>query len=75
MDDLGAEKVSEFVQDRFYLIINQRYEGCKPMIVTTNLSENELRNRLGDRIISRFFEMCDVVKTFPPEDYRRGNLK
>jgi len=75
LDDVGAEKVSGFVLDRFYLIVNKRYEGCKPIIVTTNLDEHELRNRLEDRIVSRLKEMCSDSLRFPEEDYRRLKLK
>ncbi len=71
LDDVGAEKVSEFVLDRFYLIINKRYEGCKPMILTTNLLEETLRVRLGDRIVSRLDEMCQRFPKFPKDDFRR----
>ncbi len=74
LDDLGAEKISDFVLDRFYLIINKRYEGCKPLIVTTNLTQHELSNRLGDRVVSRLAEMCQVFGPFPNEDYRRRQL-
>lgn len=75
LDDLGAENVSGFVLDRLYLIINKRYEGCKPIIITTNLELEELRNRMGDRIVSRLIEMCHAVDTFPREDYRRRHLE
>jgi len=75
LDDLGAEKVSGFVLDRFYLIINKRYENCKPIIVTTNLDQETLINRLGERIVSRLLEMCAEFKHFPEEDYRRLKLK
>lgn len=71
LDDLGAEKVSGFVLDRFYLVVNKRYEGCKPLIVTTNLDEETLQNRLGDRIVSRLYEMCSADLRFPQEDFRR----
>lgn len=71
LDDVGAEKISEFVLDRFYLIVNKRYEECKPMIVTTNLDEETLRNRLGGRVVSRLHEMCSQFPPFPEEDYRR----
>lgn len=71
LDDLGAEKISDFVLDRFYLIVNKRYEECRPLIVTTNLDEETLRNRLGGRILSRFDEMCPRFGPFPQEDYRR----
>jgi DNA replication protein DnaC len=75
LDDLGAEKVSGFVLDRFYLIINKRYENCKPIIVTTNLDQETLINRLGERIVSRLLEMCQEFKHFPEVDYRREKLK
>ncbi len=74
-DDLGAEKSSEWTLDRFYLIINKRYESCKPIIVTTNLDKYQLKERLGDRILSRLVEMCEFMGDFPPEDYRRRKLK
>lgn len=74
-DDLGAERMSEFVLDRFYLIINERYEGCKPVIVTTNLKIEELEERLGGRIVSRLCEMCETFAPFPDEDWRRRNMR
>lgn len=75
LDDLGAEKISGFVLDRFYLIVNKRYEGCKPMIVTTNLDQETLINRLGDRLVSRLIEMCSDSMHFPSDDYRRLKME
>jgi len=74
-DDVGAEKLSDFVLDRFYLIINERYEGCKPVIITTNLELDPLENRLGKRIVSRIFEMCNPFGPFPEEDWRRREMR
>ncbi len=74
-DDVGAENATGFVLDRFYLIINSRYEGCKPIIVTTNLDLAALENRLGQRIVSRMLEMCETFGPFPEEDWRRRNLR
>lgn len=74
-DDVGAENATGFVLDRFYLIINERYEGCKPIIVTTNLDLSAMENRLGQRIVSRMLEMCEVFGPFPEEDWRRRNLR
>lgn len=73
-DDVGAENVTGFVLDRFYLIINERYEGCKPVIITTNLDEPTLENRLGKRIVSRLSEMCETFGPFPEEDWRRKRM-
>lgn len=73
-DDVGAEKSSEYVLDRFYLIINERYEAGKPVIITTNLDHEGLENRLGERIVSRMLEMCQTFGKFPDEDWRKKNL-
>lgn len=73
LDDLGAESTSGWVRDRLYLIINRRYENLKATIVTTNLDEGELRQQVGERIVSRINEMCHTLE-FPGEDYRRKKL-
>jgi DNA replication protein DnaC len=73
-DDLGAEKVSDYVKDRFYLVVNKRYEDCRPIIVTTNLTLQELENRMGERLVSRLLEMCVKFQIFPKEDFRQRCL-
>lgn len=74
LDDLGAEKVSEYVMDRLYVLINGRYENDLPTIITTNRSLEELRAQIGPRIVSRISEMCLRID-FPPGDYRLRNLR
>ena len=61
LDDIGSEKTTEFVQERFYLLINRRYNEMLPTIFTSNLSIGQLAEKVGDRIASRIVEMCDVV--------------
>ncbi len=70
LDDLGAERTSGWVRDRLYLIINRRYEQIKPIIVTTNLGFQALRDQVGERIVSRLYEMCPQQISFPEQDYR-----
>lgn len=61
-DDLGVEKTSEWALTTLYLIINQRYENERTTIITSNLSLDELADKLeGDRITSRIAGMCKVV--------------
>ncbi len=60
-DDLGAEKVSDWVRDRLYLVMDRRYREALPTIITTNCSMNELEDHVGPRVFSRLFEMCDGV--------------
>lgn len=72
IDDLGVEKVSEFVKDKVFMLIDTRYRTEKPVIVTTNLvltnaeltTAEELKallsieSRFGSRISDRLAEMC-----------------
>lgn len=60
LDDIGAEKPSEWVEERLYCIVNERYESGLPIIVTSNLTPAKLGQRLGARLTSRLAEMCDV---------------
>lgn len=62
LDDLGAERATDFVADTLYLIVNRRYEERLPVIITSNLDIGELSDRVGDRIASRIAGMCDVVE-------------
>lgn len=61
IDDLGAEKASEWTQERFYSIIDHRYANCLPLIVTSNLPASKLAAQTGERAASRLAEMCTVV--------------
>jgi DNA replication protein DnaC len=68
LDDLGAEKTSEWVQETLGLVVNTRYSERRPTIFTTNLEDsadagdvNSMLVRVGARIRSRLFEMCHWV--------------
>jgi DNA replication protein DnaC len=59
IDDLGAEKRTEWVLEQLYAIVNERWQEQKSMIVTTNLLDpDELRAQIGPRTVSRITEMC-----------------
>lgn len=61
LDDVGAEKNNEWTQEQFYMIVNARYEGMLPTIITSNCGVEELKIRIGARSVSRIIEMCDGV--------------
>ena len=60
-DDIGAEKITDWVLETFYLIINKRYENMIPTVFTSNLPITELAEKIGDRSASRVMEMCNVL--------------
>jgi DNA replication protein DnaC len=61
IDDLGAEKPSEWTQERLYSVIDHRYANCMPLLVTGNIPPRQLAEQTGDRVASRLAEMCTVV--------------
>ncbi|MFB8215700.1 ATP-binding protein [Streptomyces anulatus] len=70
IDDLGAAKASEWVEEITYRLINRRYNLMLPTLITTNLAIKDLRSYLGDRVASRLAEMTTRVE-FEPLDRRR----
>ncbi|MDB4894746.1 MAG: putative chromosome replication initiation protein [Firmicutes bacterium] len=61
LDDLGAEKVTEFVAQELFNIINHRMNRSMPMIVSTNLTPQELADAYGPRIASRLLNGFEVL--------------
>ena len=58
IDDLGAEKRSDWVLEQLYALVNERYEAQRSILVTTNLDGTELQEQIGQRTVSRLVEMC-----------------
>ncbi len=71
IDDLGAEKSSDWVLEQLYSIVNARYESERAIIATTNLMPDELSQALGQRTVSRLVEICGDLIPLYGEDKRR----
>jgi DNA replication protein DnaC len=61
VDDIGAAKSSEWVEEVNYRLINHRYEAMVPTIFTSNVLPDNLGPVLGARVASRLTEMFDRV--------------
>lgn len=65
LDDLGAERGTDFKLEQVYNIVEDRCNANKPMIVTTNMSMDEMKNA-GDMRYNRIWErvrsMCYPVR-------------
>lgn len=70
LDDLGAAKASEWVEEVTYRLINRRYNLMLPTLITSNLPIRDLKAYLGDRVTSRLAQMTTRVE-FTPVDRRR----
>ncbi len=76
LDDLGAERPTEWVEETMNLIVNTRYNEQRPTVFTTNFEDapqtddlDALRVRVGFRMHSRLREMCEFLE-FDGPDYR-----
>jgi len=74
LDDLGAEKTSEWVEETMNLIVNTRYNERRPTIFTTNYEDvpdetnlDSLKVRVGFRMHSRLHEMCEFLEYEGPD--------
>lgn len=76
LDDLGSEKMSEWVGEQLFCIVNHRYNERLQTVVTSNYSPTEIIGHMatvdrrgnviddmqGQRIMSRIYEMCERVE-------------
>lgn len=53
LDDLGAERPTDWTAERIYALIHHRWEHDRPTVVTTNLDPAALRDAVGERVYSR----------------------
>jgi DNA replication protein DnaC len=77
LDDLGAWKMTDWMHDTLFYILNSRYIAKRATLITTNyqdadreavLAADSLRRkeylveRIGQRLRSRLMEMCLVIR-------------
>lgn len=77
IDDLEAERDTEFVQEQVYNVINSRYRAGLPLIITTNLTLDELKTPDSvrkSRIYDRLLEMCFPIEMIG-KSQRRQNVR
>jgi DNA replication protein DnaC len=62
LDDVGAERTTDWVLEELYSIVNARYEEQRSMVITTNILDREaLCEQITARTVSRLTEMCDEL--------------
>lgn len=74
IDDLGAERSTEFAMEKVYNIIDSRYRAKKPLILTTNLTMADMKEATDirySRIYDRIFEICYPIG-FTGTSWRKG---
>ena len=67
IDDLGAEKRSDWVLEQLYAIVDERYQSQRSVVVTSNQDYAQLKAEIGDRVVSRLTEMCEELPLYGPD--------
>ena len=77
LDDFGMERGTEYGLEQVFNVIDSRYRSGKPLIVTTNLTLDDLRNpedTAHSRIYDRLLSMCVPVR-FTGDNFRQETAK
>jgi DNA replication protein DnaC len=62
IDDVGAERTTDWVLEELYSIVNARYEDQRSMVITTNILDREaLCEQITERTVSRLTQMCEEL--------------
>jgi DNA replication protein DnaC len=75
LDDFGAEKMTDFVRQVSYLIINYREQNKLQTIITSNFTLDEIDMYIDRRISSRIAGMCEVVRMSGDKRLKQGVRK
>lgn len=74
IDDLGAERHTDWVVEQLYALVNERYENERSLLITSNAAKDvdegrrELEEQIGIRTVSRLVEICnDPLPLFGPD--------
>ena len=70
LDEVGANRGTEYEVQLVFDIINKRYENCRPTIILTNLDPQALRDCLGERVVDRLREGGGKLVAFTWESFR-----
>lgn len=74
IDDIGAEKVTEWVEEIIFRIVDGRYRKKKPILATSNLQPKLLAGKIGERSYDRLTEMSQTIEN-KATSYRREKAK
>lgn len=64
LDDIGFERQTQYAAEKLFEIVDARYRARRPLIVTTNLTMEEIKNPSQmeyKRVFDRIVEMCQPV--------------
>ena len=72
LDDLGAERATEWATEKLFQLVDHRYINRLPLVVTTNKRPEQFAGEAGKRIASRLFDQgISTAVAMAGADYRQ----
>ena len=62
LDDIGAEKISDWVLDVIFRIVDGRYRKMRPILYTSNFKPVDLKDRVGPRVYDRLLGTSIIIE-------------
>ncbi|HVT77907.1 MAG TPA: ATP-binding protein [Acidimicrobiales bacterium] len=72
LDDLGAERVTDWTRELLHSIIDARWQHARPTIATTNVTAEALSDAVGERATSRLWHNATLVGVLGGDRRRAG---
>lgn len=66
LDDLGAERATDWVQEKLFTLVNHRHDWHLATIFTSNLAPKALAGHIGERTAWRIMEMAECLAVDGP---------
>ena len=74
-DHLGAEKLTDWVEEQFHLLVDCRYRQRLPVLASSNCRKETLAQRLDRQVMDRLRETCTMVEVVGPNQRDRAVLR
>lgn len=72
LDDLGTENTTPWAREKLYQIINHRYNGRLPTVITSNCKPEHIEPRIFSRMTD--YALCEELIMINAGDYRKRSL-
>ena len=71
IDDLGAERTTDFVTEQLVLLLEERNYRNKPWIINSNLKLSQIQDSYNTRVSDRIMDRATAILLERPNSYRK----
>lgn len=68
LDDMGTPRVSDWVLEQLFIVVNKRYKTSRGVLVTSDVSPEQLSKQIGWRTVRRLLDICGEPLTLSLEE-------